>query len=140
MPFDICIEDSKENILINNKEPVLKFYYNDIQGDAELNQKELLDYLSAGEKRAFYILNIIYELELRKLEQKDTLIVADDLADSFDYGNKYAIIEYLNDILCEDFFKIIILTHNFDFCRTLSSRLNIGRENIFIAEKNKKLI
>lgn len=53
----------------------------------------------------------------------------DDIADSFDYKNKYAIIEYLKDISNEDIFKQIILTHNFDFYRTICGRLEMNREN-----------
>lgn len=54
--------------------------------------------------------------------RKETVFVVDDIADSFDYQNKYAIIQYLQDIAEEPYFKQIILTHNFDFFRTISSR------------------
>src|SRR5690606_13559180 len=46
-----------------------------------------------------------------------------DIADSFDYKNKYAIIEYLKDIADDPNFKMIILTHNFDFYKTVKKRL-----------------
>jgi hypothetical protein len=85
--------------------------------------------LSNGEKRALYILNIIFEVEARKYNNQTTLFVVDDIADSFDYKNKYAIIEYLKDIGDNPIFRQIILTHNFDFHRTVSSRLDMGREN-----------
>ncbi|MGL5439379.1 MAG: hypothetical protein ACRDA4_03205 [Filifactoraceae bacterium] len=45
------------------------------------------------------------------------------------YKNKYAIIEYINDISeCidvngEKLFKILLLTHNFDFYRTIASKV-----------------
>jgi len=48
---------------------------------------------------------------------------------SFDYKNKYAIVEYLKDIANEPNFYQIILTHNFDFFRTIGSRLGIDREH-----------
>src|SRR5690606_35823509 len=51
-----------------------------------------------------------------------------DIADSFDYKNKYAIIEYLKDISENDFFYQIVLTHNYDFYRTISGRLDMKRE------------
>ena len=50
------------------------------------------------------------------------MFVVDDIADSFDYKNKYAIIQYLRDIADEQHFRQIILTHNFDFFRTINSR------------------
>ncbi len=46
----------------------------------------------------------------------------DDIADSFDYQNKYAIIHYLKEISENGLFKLVIMTHNFDFFRTLEGR------------------
>lgn len=96
--------------------------------------------LSQGEKRALYLLNIIFDIEKRKNENTKTLFIIDDIADSFDYKNKYAIIEYLNDISKNDNFYIIILSHNFDFYRTICSRLNLGREFKYHASKNENEI
>ena len=64
--------------------------------------------------------------------------MVDDIADSFDYKNKYAIIEYLKDISQENIFKQIILTHNFDFHRTVSSRLDMEREHKLNTVKTEK--
>lgn len=91
--------------------------------------------LSQGENRALYLLNIIFDIEKRKKEKQKTLFIVDDIADSFDYKNKYAIIEYLNDISKEENFYMIVLSHNFDFYRTISSRLDIDREYRFHALK-----
>ena len=78
--------------------------------------------LSTGEKKALYVLNIIFEVEARRKAQQETLFIVDDIADSFDYRNKYAIIQYLMDIAEGPLFKQILLTHNFDFFRTVNSR------------------
>lgn len=83
--------------------------------------------LSQGEKRALYLLNIIFDIEKRRRENQKTLFIIDDIADSFDYKNKYAIIEYLKEISLEDNFYMIILSHNFDFYRAVSSRLGLKR-------------
>src|SRR5690606_35300792 len=64
------------------------------------------------------------------------LIIFDDVADSFDYKNKYAIIEYIKDLHLSNGFKMIILTHNFDFYRTVSSRLFLDRGVVYMATKN----
>ena len=66
---------------------------------------------------------------------KKQLVVADDIADSFDYSNKYAIIEYLSELSENQMIDLLILTHNFDFYRTISSRLNIKYNMCFIAQK-----
>ena len=85
-----------------------------------------MNILGRGERRAFHIMQIIFEVEARKREGNDTLVVFDDIADSFDYQNKFAIIEYIKDMNDAGIFKTIVLTHNFDFYRTLSSRLGLG--------------
>lgn len=92
--------------------------------------------LSTGEKKALYILNIIFEIEARTKAGQPTLIVLDDIADSFDYKNKYAIIQYLIDIAERPNFRQIILTHNFDFFRTVNSRSLAKYSGCLMAEKS----
>lgn len=61
----------------------------------------------------------------------------DDIADSFDYKNKYAIVEYIRDITETEYFYQLILTHNYDFYRTVSSRLDLERKNKFHTFRNE---
>ena len=82
-------------------------------------------------------MNIIFEVQARKEENQETLFIVDDIADSFDYKNKYAIIEYLKDISEETNFRQIILTHNFDFFRTVQSRF-IPYDNCLMVEKTNE--
>lgn len=123
VPFRLELKN-KSDVLLNSTTPVLHFMYQD-GDDAEIEQerKTLLEHLSTGEKKAFIILQNIFELEAYRASNKQMLLVFDDIADSFDYKNKYAIIEYLNDLSTDGNFKILILTHNFDFYRTVVSRL-----------------
>lgn len=131
VPFVLEIAN-QDDVILKDKSPSLIFRYEDGTDRREIGRKELLPILSSGEKRALYILNVIFEVEARKKAPQQTLFVFDDIADSFDYKNKYAIIEYLKDILETGKFLLIILTHNFDFFRTVESRLNIGRANNFL--------
>lgn len=89
------------------------------------------DTLSQGEKRSLYLLNIIFDIEKMKKDlagtDKEVLLIVDDIADSFDYKNKYAIVEYLYEMANCKNFKLIILSHNFDFYRTVASRLSLPR-------------
>ena len=64
-----------------------------------------------------------------------TIIVIDDIADSFDYKNKYAIVEYLQDIAGINNFHLFSLTHNFDFHRIISSRVAVKRKNRLMATR-----
>ena len=100
----------------------LQYTFRDGRDEATVQRQDLLKSLSQGEKKALYILNIIFDVEVRRRNQQETLFVVDDIADSFDYKNKYAIIQYLQDISEGPFFKQIVLTHNFDFFRTVASR------------------
>jgi len=122
VPFKLTAENKIPVIL--GQEPMLSlaFTFEDGEDHAPVEKAALMQALSTGEKRAFYVLNIIFEVEARKKAKQETVFVVDDIADSFDYKNKYAIIQYLKDIAEEPHFKQIILTHNFDFFRTINSR------------------
>ena len=135
VPFTLVAENKVSVILA--QEPILKlgFTYKDGGDSAAIGKNELLDVLSTGEKKAFYILNVIFEIEARKKAKQETLFVVDDIADSFDYKNKYAIIQYLKDVAGEPFFKQIILTHNFDFFRTINSRF-VNYSHCLMASKD----
>ena len=143
VPFIVKV-GNQEDVILKQELPEIQFDFKDEYGgqpEKKIIEKEkLLEVLSGGEKRALYILNIIFEVEARKTLKHDTLFVIDDIADSFDYKNKYAIIEYLNEIKENDKFKQIILTHNFDFYRTVSKRLSINKKNIMLAKKQNNEI
>ena len=68
------------------------------------------------------------------------MFVIDDLADSFDYKNKYAIIHYLKEMADHTNFRLVLLTHNFDFFRTLVSRGVVGYDRCFMAQKGESKI
>ena len=133
MPFEMYIKNIPDAVL-KNETPTLEFSY---IGKTIDRQDMVENILSQGEKRAFYLLNVIFGIKSRKLQDKETLFIIDDIADSFDYKNKYAIVEYLSDLSKEENFYSIILTHNFDFYRTICSRLNTKRKNRLHAMKNK---
>jgi len=139
VPFKITI-DNKIDVMLKGKEtiPVLSFKYEDrfTSETITVEQDTLYKRLSSGEQRALYILNIIFEVEARKELNMETLFIFDDIADSFDYKNKYAIIQYLYE-LHQDYPNSyqIILTHNFDFFRTIVSRLNLPREYALCPEE-----
>jgi hypothetical protein len=140
LPFEVEVTNTKDSVLgLDKPELGIQFI------DRETDEKKLLkrdflteDILSQGEKRAFYLLNIIFEIQARLIKGQETLFIIDDIADSFDYKNKYAIIEYIKDLSKETNFYSIILTHNFDFFRTVQSRILTGgfkRSHSLVAEK-----
>lgn len=116
----------------------LAFTFADGAEEAPVAKEELLKVLSTGEKKALYVLNIIFEVEARIKSGQETIFVVDDIADSFDYKNKYAIIEYLKDISEVPHFTQVILTHNFDFFRTIRSRFVVSYANCLMAVKTDK--
>lgn len=119
--------DSKKDVVVWRKTANLKFIYNHLDEDKKvIHSRESLLWLkilSWWEQRVLYLLYIIFEIELRKKRWWEHLLIIDDIADSFDYKNKYAIIEYLQEISELPWFKMIILTHNFDFYRNIQMRL-----------------
>lgn len=144
VPFEVQIEN-KANFLLKDEAPNLSFKYTrgvTAQQSATLKKDDLMGSLSTGEKRALYLLYILFDLE--RIRQQASagggqfLIIADDIADSFDYKNKYAIIEYLNDLGNTSGIDLLILTHNFDFYRTVKLRLGVNRSNCFIAQRDEE--
>lgn len=139
VPFRIEVAN-QEDVILKEETLILNFVYKTGTNEKEVNRQKLEDCLSNGEKKALYILNILYELKAKELEGKEYLVILDDIADSFDYKNKYAIIEYLNDIIEKSIFKLIILTHNFDFYRSVSSRLNLNSNNFFAIKHDNGIV
>lgn len=125
VPFEVSISNQID-VILSGEIPVISFSFVEENTKEHVERSLLLDILSQGEKRALYILNIIFEIKARIKKGLETLLIIDDIADSFDYKNKYAIIEYLKDIANEPLFKLIILTHNFDFYRNASNRLGLA--------------
>ncbi len=136
VPFKVTIGNSAD-VILKDSLPSKSFEFRDGDDRKNIRRDSLLEVLSQGEKRALYLLDIIFEIEARKKEEGKHLFIVDDIADSFDYKNKYAIIEYLRDVSKENNFYQIILSHNFDFHRTISSRLSMKRCNKLMVKKQK---
>lgn len=115
--FDVPFSMSVENLIgaiIGESVPQIKFTFQKGADQKEVNRSQLdeLDTLSHGEKRALYLLNVIFDIEQLKAQGREVLIIVDDIADSFDYKNKYAIIEYLYELAKEhNFYMLIWLNH-----------------------------
>jgi energy-coupling factor transporter ATP-binding protein EcfA2 len=147
VPFSMDIDDKESVILWTHPVPKIIFTFFkdwdksnlDTSNILSINKNELnsLDTLSQWEKRALYLLHLIFDIELRKKWLQETLFIVDDIADSFDYKNKYAIIEYLKEVSQNELFCQIILSHNFDFYRTVCDRICFWtRNNQFYVEKS----
>ncbi len=145
VPFEVKISN-KANFLLKDEAPNLYFTYTRCKDTteeehADFGKDELMKSLSMGEKRAMYLLYILFDIEIIKEKAVQGsgkyLIIVDDIADSFDYKNKYAIVEYLSDISRNVHIDLLILTHNFDFYRTVVSRIRIPREKCYIVQKTQ---
>lgn len=137
VPFTLRAENKHRVALGQETMLKLVFEFSDGAESTGVERNELLSVLSNGEKKALYILNVLFEMEARKASGRTTVFVIDDLADSFDYKNKYAIVQYLKEMSEHANFKLILLTHNFDFFRTLHSRGVVGYNRCFMAQKGE---
>jgi hypothetical protein len=135
VPFHLEVANKIQVILGKETAPRLGFVFKDGNDHAPVERDALLQTLSTGEKRAFHVLNMLFDIEVRRATGQQTLLVIDDIADSFDYKNKYAIVQYLSDLAEHQHFKLLILTHNFDFYRTIESRRLVHRKNCFMVSK-----
>jgi hypothetical protein len=132
MPFTLSVANHTQAALGKEKAR-LKFTFKDGDDVVEWTRSEIKT-LSQGEKRALYLLNFIFEVEARSLSAQETLFIIDDVADSFDYKNKHAIVQYLEDLDNKPNFYQLILTHNFDFFRTLANNF-VHRERCLMANR-----
>ena len=140
VPFTLSVKNMIEVQLGNEPIAVLEFTFNDGDESIPVKKGTLLERLSTGEKKALYILNILFDVEVRRHSKRETIMVIDDLADSFDYQNKYAIIQYLKDINDDRLFKQIIMTHNFDFFRTINLRQLVSYSHCLMAGREHSRI
>lgn len=137
MPFTLSVANQTQAALGKEKAR-LKFTFTDSTDTVEWSRSEIRT-LSQGEKRALYLLNFIFEVEARKLINQETLFIIDDVADSFDYKNKHAIVQYLKDLSNTPNFHQIILTHNFDFFRTLVNSF-VSYDRCFMTKRSSNAI
>lgn len=136
VPFEVRLVN-QEDVVLKEDTANLEFDYKDLNDTPVRKDKSsLLSILSKGEQRAFYILQFLFDVESRRQLNQKTLLILDDIADSFDYKNKYAIIEYIKELHQEAIFKILILTHNFDFYRTIGKRLYLDRQCVLMTLRN----
>ena len=137
VPFSIE-PSNQEDVILKEELPSFKYIFSDNRGEKEITKDNLIEILSMGEKRAYYILNMIFQILVSKKNGKERILILDDISESFDYKNKYAIIEYISDIAKyidmdgNKLFKVLLLTHNFDFYRAVASRITKPR-NSYIA-------
>lgn len=119
MPFVLTIPNQAQ-VVLGRQKATLCFIFKDDPDNVERSRDSIRTSLSQGERRALYLLNFVFDVEDRRMNNLETIFILDDIADSFDYKNKHAIIQYLRDLAQVDHFHQIILTHNFDFFRALS--------------------
>ena len=134
VPFSVKITNQAE-ALLGIRVPALAFTYSGAGGKREVERGLLKSTLSNGERRALYILNMLFEVRKQANDGRETVVVIDDLVDSFDYKNKYAIVHYLKEVLDRPNFHMVILTHNFDFLRTVKMRGIVGGKQVYFVDK-----
>lgn len=129
--FDIKIVDKEESML-GIKTPMIKFFHNRNK-EVSVEESILNEILSSGEKTTLNILKFIVEYENNK--KYNPFIILDDIVETFDYSNRYAFIEYINDLIKLDT-PVIVMTHNFEFFRTVGKRIPKLRKSVASATED----
>ena len=74
VPFKISVEN-QDDVILKSQGPNFKFvFFDNATQFISIAENELLKVLSNGEKRALYILNIIFEVEARKANNQKTVV------------------------------------------------------------------
>jgi len=137
MPFTLSVANLMQTAL-GKEDARLTFTFREGDDSVNMSRSEIKN-LSLGERRALYILNFIFEVEKRKIMSQKTLFVIDDAADSFDYKNKHAIVQYLKDLAENSAFYQNVLTHNYDFFRSIASSF-VHRSRCLMTNRSANLI
>ena len=116
--FSIEIKNREESLL-GLQMPTFIFRHNRNK-DIEIEEIKLYELLSSGEKTSLNIIKFLVEYLANK--NNNPFIILDDIVETFDYANRYAFLEYINDLVRTGT-SIVILTHNFEFYKTVSSRI-----------------
>lgn len=152
LPYSIDIANKKDTIVEDLVPPIFEFKFRNPRNPSmpyrerpdNLGQLSVLGrVLSNGERKALYLLNIIFDVKKKLKDGVDTLLVLDDVVESFDYRNKYAFFEYLQELASQNsHLYIISLTHNFDFFRLVYEKLypkNKKQFRLVISDENNNL-
>lgn len=152
LPYRLEIVNKADSIVNDFIRPVFEIRYRNPRNPSspycerpdDTNQLRIIGAtLSNGERKALYLLNIIFQLHNKLKEGKETLVVLDDIVESFDYKNKYAFFEYLQELTSEyPNLYIITLTHNFDFFRLVYEKIypkNDSQFKIITKSRDSKL-
>lgn len=133
LPYKIVITNKKDAIVNELTKPVFEIRYQNPRNPAlpyserpdEYNRLQTMGQtLSNGERKALFLLNIIFQLRNKLKNGQEILVVFDDIVESFDYKNKYAFFEYLQELSSDNTqLFTIVLTHNFDFFRLVYEKI-----------------
>ena len=118
--------------MLGIKTPTITFYHNRYC-EIPVSETKLSQILSSGEKTTLNILKFIVEYE--NCKKYHPFIILDDIVETFDYSNRYAFMEYINDLVNLDV-PTIVMTHNFEFYRTVSKRIPKLRKSVASANSN----
>lgn len=126
--FEIEIVNREESLL-GLEVPSIVFHHKRNK-KLEIDETKLSNILSSGEKTTLNILKFIVGYETNK--NNEIFIILDDIVETFDYSNRYAFIEYINDLAKLDI-PIIVLTHNFEFYNSVGKRIKKLRRSVAIS-------
>jgi hypothetical protein len=84
VPFTLEAQNRTAVMLGDDTIITLGFTYHDGKDVRDVPKSSRLEALSTVEKKALFVLNVMFEVETRIKENRETLIVVDDIADSFD--------------------------------------------------------
>ncbi|GAA9879872.1 hypothetical protein VN0666_00790 [Helicobacter pylori] len=99
VPFKVELQNQKD-ILLNKDAAQFRFIFSDDNQDVNVQKEDLQKHLSGGEKRALYILQILFEIEARKRSNETQFLVFDDISDSFDYRKSMQLLNIL--MICKN--------------------------------------
>lgn len=134
VPFEITVKN-RFNSIIGRNYPTFEIKYKSNDTEKVVSEELLKKVLSTGEVRALTILHFLFDLNISINKNNETFVILDDVVDSFDYKNKYAMIEYISGLSKNNNIICWVLTHNFDFFS--SCKYRVQGFNKYYIKQNK---
>lgn len=138
--FNILTDDFSNGIEIQKK--YNSFSECEYQEILILNKKNspiklhvfLREFTSEGQNKLIKLFLLC--CKIKALAKKETIIIADDIFDSFDNKNMIHIVSLINDSISKEKPVFVSFTHDFEIFRIINEDLKVTRENAYLLLRN----
>lgn len=141
--FELLAHDFLEGIVIKEKyNSFLESNYSEIfivnRKNKPIKLHEFIKKTSEGQNKLIRLFLLLSEV--RAFCNKQTIVIADDILDSFDNKNVIHIMSLIKKAIEKEKPTFLSFTHDFEIFRIINEELNVNRENAYLIVRNNQKI